>query len=212
MRFIEFRKKYKVPEEILTIIKDKKVRAINKAHRSGDYVYDINNEYILKISFDKDKLLREKVVNDELENKLPLSKSILFIEKDNLYYYLKTKVIGTPLVNFINKPKLVIKLLKEAFILLQSVDTSNIKLINKDSVGNKLVHGDFCLPNILIHNNKVSGFIDVEAMGIGDPWIDYSWCIWSLEYNLKSKEYTEDLLKELDIKFNQELYNKYIEI
>lgn len=212
MRFIEFRKKYKVPEEILTIIKDKKVRAINKAHRSGDYVYDINNEYILKISLDKDKLLREKVVNDELENKLPLSKSILFIEKDNLYYYLKTKVIGTPLVNFINKPKLVIKLLKEAFILLQSVDTSNIKLINKDSVGNKLVHGDFCLPNILIHNNKVSGFIDVEAMGIGDPWIDYSWCIWSLEYNLKSKEYTEDLLKELDIKFNQELYNKYIEI
>ena len=212
MRYIEFRKKYNIPKEILTIIKDKKVRAINKAHRSGDYVYNINNEYILKISLDKDKLLREKVVNDELENKLPLSKTILFIEKDNLYYYLKTKVTGTPLVNFINKPKQVIKLLKEAFILLQSVDTSNIKLINKDSVGNKLVHGDFCLPNILIHNNKVSGFIDVEAMGIGDPWIDYSWCIWSLEYNLKSKEYTEDLLKELDIEFNQELYNKYIEI
>ena len=212
MRYIEFIKKHNVPEEIINVIKDKKVRAINKAHRSGDYVYDINNEYILKISFDKDKLLREKVVNDELENKLPLSKSILFIEKDNLYYYLKTKVIGTPLVNFINKPKQVIKLLKEAFILLQSVDTSNIKLINKDSVGNKLVHGDFCLPNILIHNKKVSGFIDVEAMGLGDPWIDYSWCIWSLEYNLKSIEYTKDLLKELDVEFNQELYNKYIEI
>ena len=212
MRYIEFIKKHNVPEEIINVIKDKKVRAINKAHRSGDYVYDINNEYILKISFDKDKLLREKVVNDELENKLPLSKSILFIEKDNLYYYLKTKVIGTPLVNFINRPKQVIKLLKEAFILLQSVDTSNIKLINKDSVGDKLVHGDFCLPNILIHNKKVSGFIDVEAMGLGDPWIDYSWCIWSLEYNLKSIEYTEDLLKELDVEFNQELYNKYIEI
>ena len=212
MRFIEFRKKYNIPEEIIKLIKNKKIRAINKAHRSGDYVYDINNEYILKISLDKDKLLREKIINDELRDKLPLSKSILFIEKENIYYYLKTKVIGTPLVNFINKPKLVIKLLKEAFILLQSVDTSNIKLINKDSVGNKLVHGDFCLPNILIHNNKVSGFIDVEAMGLGDPWIDYSWCIWSLEYNLKSKEYTEDLLKELDIKFNQELYNKYIEI
>ena len=212
MRYIEFIKKHNVPEEIINVIKDKKVRAINKAHRSGDYVYDINNEYILKISFDKDKLLREKVVNDELENKLPLSKSILFIENDNLYYYLKTKVIGTPLVNFINRPKQVIKLLKEAFILLQSVDTSNIKLINKDSVGDKLVHGDFCLPNIIIHNKKVSGFIDVEAMGLGDPWIDYSWCIWSLEYNLKSIEYTKDLLKELDVEFNHELYNKYIEI
>ena len=212
MRYIEFIKKHNVPEEIINVIKDKKVRAINKAHRSGDYVYDINNEYILKISLDKDKLLREKVVNDELENKLPLSRSILFIEKDNLYYYLKTKVIGTPLVNFINRPKQVIKLLKEAFILLQSVDTSNIKLINKDSVGDKLVHGDFCLPNIIIHNKKVSGFIDVEAMGLGDPWIDYSWCIWSLEYNLKSIEYTKDLLKELDVEFNQKLYNKYIKI
>ena len=79
MRFIEFRKKYNVPEEIIKLIKNKKIRAINKAHRSGDYVYDINNEYILKISLDKDKLLREKVVNDELENKLPLSKKIKWL-------------------------------------------------------------------------------------------------------------------------------------
>lgn len=212
MRFKDFQKNNNVPEEILKIINNKKVRAINKAHTSGDYVFNINNEYILKISIDKDKLLREKIVNDELLNKLPLSKSIIFIEKEKFYYYLKTKVIGTPLVNFISKPKQVIKLLKEAFNLLQSVDTSNIKLINNDSVGDKLVHGDFCLPNILIYNKKVSGFIDVEAMGLGDPWIDYAWSIWSLEYNLKSKEYTKDLLKELGIEFNQELYNKYIEI
>ena len=49
MRFIEFRKKYNVPEEIIKLIKNKKIRAINKAHRSGDYVYDINNEYIKNI-------------------------------------------------------------------------------------------------------------------------------------------------------------------
>mgnify|MGYP003309059917 CR=1 FL=1 len=64
-------------------------------------------------------------------------------------YYLKTKVIGTPLVNYINNPKLVIKLIKEAFDIIHNVDISNIKILNKDSVGNKLVHGDFCLPNIL---------------------------------------------------------------
>ena len=212
MRFIEFRKKYNVPEEIIELIKDKKIRAINKAHRSGDYVYDINNKYILKISLDKDKLLREKIVNDELRDKLPLSKSILFIEKENIYYYLKTKVIGTSLVNYINNPKLVIKLIKEAFDIIHNIDISNIKILNKDSIGNKLVHGDFCLPNILIYKNKVSGFIDVEAMGLGDPWIDYSWCIWSFEYNLNTKEYTKELLTELNIEFNQELYNKYIEI
>lgn len=212
MRFKEFLIKYKVPNEIIKLVGDKKVRAINKAHNSGDYVYDINNEYILKISKDKNKLLREKIVNDELYKKVPVSKSILFIENKEMYYYIKSKVIGTPLVNYIHNPRLVIKLLKEAIDILHSVNVKEINIRNNDSIGNKLVHGDFCLPNILIYNKKVSGFIDVEAMGLGDPWIDYSWCIWSFEYNLKSKEYTKDLLKELNIEFNEELYNKYIEI
>ena len=33
-----------------------------------------------------------------------------------------------------------------------------------------LSHGDFCLPNIFLQNNQVSGFIDLDATGIGDKW------------------------------------------
>lgn len=69
-----------------------------------------------------------------------------------------------------------------------------IEFIKKHNVPEEIIN--------VIKDKIVSGFIDVEAMELGDHWIDYSWCIWSLEYNLKSIEYTKDLLKELDVEFN----------
>lgn len=46
-----------------------------------------------------------------------------------------------------------------------------------------LSHGDFCLPNILFENGKISGFIDVGDMGIGDKWKDIALCYRSLKHN-----------------------------
>lgn len=44
-------------------------------------------------------------------------------------------------------------------------------------------HGDFCLPNILIENNEISGFIDLGDAGIGDKWRDIALCYRSLKHN-----------------------------
>ena len=122
--------------------------------------------------------------------------------------YLKTKLKGVPLTEKLQNPLLLIKYLKEALTIFHNVDIT--KLVNiLPNNGTTLIHGDFCLPNILVHNNKISGFIDVEAAAIDDPWIDYSWAIWSLEYNLGTNKYTPLLLKELNIEFNQEKYDKY---
>ncbi len=49
-----------------------------------------------------------------------------------------------------------------------------------------LLHGDFCLPNVMLNNWKFSGFIDVDAGGIGDRHMDLFWGIWSLWFNLKT--------------------------
>jgi len=59
---------------------------------------------------------------------------------------------------------------------------------------NKLVedvhlHGDACLPNIILDDFKFSGFIDFEGGGIGDRHFDILWTIWSLQHNLKSQDY-----------------------
>lgn len=46
-----------------------------------------------------------------------------------------------------------------------------------------LTHGDACLPNILVLNGELSGFIDLGAAGLGDPCRDLERALWSLGYN-----------------------------
>lgn len=46
-----------------------------------------------------------------------------------------------------------------------------------------LSHGDFCLPNILIKDGKVSGFIDLGDTGTGDKWRDLAMGYRSLKHN-----------------------------
>lgn len=59
---------------------------------------------------------------------------------------------------------------------------------------NVLIHGDYCLPNIILDNWKFSGFIDVGNGGVGDRHIDLFWGIWSLAFNLKTDKYRERFL------------------
>lgn len=56
---------------------------------------------------------------------------------------------------------------------------------------NILMHGDYCLPNIILNNWKLSGFIDLGRGGVGDRHIDVLWGIWTLKYNLGTAKYTD---------------------
>ena len=214
MRFKEFRKKNDIPRILDNYLEGKKIREINKAHCSKDYVYDVSNQFILKISLDKERTKREKKINDYLSSKLPVSQSVVYVEDEKYAYYLKTKLIGKTLISkeYLNNPPRLAKLLAKGIRLFHSVDASDCKFKNNFSQGNTLIHGDFCLPNILACKDEIVGFIDTEGAGLGDPYVDYAWCIWSFEYNLGSKEFTHLLLKELDIKYDQERANKYLEI
>ncbi len=57
-----------------------------------------------------------------------------------------------------------------------------------------LLHGDYCLPNILLDNWAFSGFIDLDGGGIGDRHVDLFWGIWSLQFNLKTDRYRDRFL------------------
>ena len=49
-----------------------------------------------------------------------------------------------------------------------------------------LIHGDYCLPNIILQDWKLSAFIDLGAAGAGDRHIDLFWGAWTLVFNLKT--------------------------
>ena len=57
-----------------------------------------------------------------------------------------------------------------------------------------LLHGDYCLPNIMLKNWKPAGFIDVGGGGVGDHHVDLFWGAWSLKFNLKEDKYVTRFL------------------
>lgn len=49
--------------------------------------------------------------------------------------------------------------------------------------GYVLVHGDFCLPNVLLHDGKLSGLVDLGGAGLASPETDLAAGVWTLQYN-----------------------------
>jgi len=54
-----------------------------------------------------------------------------------------------------------------------------------------LLHGDYCLPNVILDDWRFSGFIDLDCGGVGDRHVDVYWGAWTLFYNLKTDKYRE---------------------
>ena len=69
-----------------------------------------------------------------------------------------------------------------------------------------LLHGDYCLPNIMLDHWRFSGFIDLGNGGVGDRHVDLFWGIWSLNFNLKTDKYRERFLDA----YGRELVNEDI--
>ena len=49
--------------------------------------------------------------------------------------------------------------------------------------GHVLIHGDYCLPNVLVHDGKFSAVVDVGLAGLGNPDVDLAAGLWTLQYN-----------------------------
>ncbi|MBO4928335.1 MAG: APH(3') family aminoglycoside O-phosphotransferase [Clostridiales bacterium] len=89
---------------------------------------------------------------------------------------------------------------------------------HKPSYEPVLSHGDYCLPNVLIEDGKLSGLIDMGNSGIADKWEDIAMCYRSLKHNMNGtyggKAYPdfrpEVLFEKLGIEPNWEKIRYYI--
>jgi aminoglycoside phosphotransferase len=78
---------------------------------------------------------------------------------------------------------LIIRLLTEALRMLHRTASGDCPFVNGPG-GTTLVHGDACLPNVMVSNGSVTGFVDLGAAGRGLPETDLAAAVWSLDYNL----------------------------
>lgn len=78
----------------------------------------------------------------------------------------------------------------DSFGYRSAKDAYDVLAKEKDALQSKvLLHGDYCLPNIILNSWKLSGFIDVGYGGVGDRHIDIFWGVWTLWFNLKTNKY-----------------------
>lgn len=75
---------------------------------------------------------------------------------------------------------------EEAFVLA----SENRSALKRDV----LIHGDACLPNMMMAGDKITSFIDFSASGAGDRHVDLFWAVWSLAFNLKTERYADAFL------------------
>jgi kanamycin kinase len=84
------------------------------------------------------------------------------------------------------------KLLGEILRRLHAVDAAGCPF-GQRKPGNVLIHGDYCLPNVLVLERKLSGLVDVGRAGLGPPDVDLAAGVWSLQYNF-GKGFARDFL------------------
>jgi len=82
--------------------------------------------------------------------------------------------------------------------LLPSVSSMSVNEAYEHVLNNRgmfkndtLLHGDYCLPNVMLDDWRFSGFIDLDGAGMGDRHIDLYWGAWTLKFNLKTDKYRE---------------------
>lgn len=181
--------------------------------RSGSRTYSFDKKYILKISNNLKEIRNEKEKTDWFYSHSLSEKVVKYVEENGIGYLLRAYVNGHTLIEkrYLDNPSRLISILKEVITTLRNLDNEDCPFKSEESEGNDFVHGDLCLPNIVVDDNdKLVGFIDVSSAGKGDKEYDYSWLVWSFEYNLKSKDYTEQLLKELNISIDSRRYVSYV--
>lgn len=227
----------KLPAEMVEILKNHLRKKVDHSCNADVYYFyhvKEGNCYFLKkhAKLAKHESLKEKLVIDWLQGKLPVPQVISLAEDDEYYYTLLSAMPGIPAHKLIGstKPYELIRLLVPVMKQIHGVpiqdcpfdETISVKLNrirqckeqgflrsdmyhknaerradkdlqyllkNRPSEENLVfTHGDFCLPNFLVEDGKLTAILDLGEAGICDCYMDICTIAITLCYNYKCFE------------------------
>jgi aminoglycoside phosphotransferase len=119
-----------------------------------------------------------------LAGRWPVPEAIGFFHELGDDWLISREVRGVPMYHASVgwAPDRVAATLGEILRGLHATDASGCPFGEKKP-GHVLVHGDYCLPNVLVEDGKLSGLVDVGLAGLGNPEIDLAAGVWTLQYN-----------------------------
>lgn len=124
---------------------------------------------------------------DRLEwllGRLPVPEVVGFFHASGDDWLMTREVAGVPLYHRSVgwPPSRVARVSAEILRTIHATDAADCPFGTRKR-GNVLIHGDYCLPNVLVTDGKLTGLIDVGQTGLGDPQQDLAAGVWSLQYN-----------------------------
>ncbi|MCL2048639.1 MAG: aminoglycoside 3'-phosphotransferase [Defluviitaleaceae bacterium] len=156
---------------------------------------DKDGGYFLKCA-SKGALQREALMTRYFHGKGLAAEVLSYVSAEN-DWLLTAKIHGDDCTTakYLEQPKRLCDIYAERLALLHAADYKDCPIQKEKHAhplkNDTLLHGDYCLPNVILNNWEFSGFIDLDNSGVGDRHVDIFWGIWSLEFNLKTDKYRE---------------------
>ena len=194
-------KKEEFPKELHSIFEGAKVYDSSCSPAMKVLYSDLG--YYVKIG-EKGKLQKEAELVRLFEQKGMGPEMVSYISADRDYMVTR-EAKGEDALHYLDDPERLCEGLAEAMKYLHSRPIAGVPVSGcmetyaNTEKGNALkqdtfIHGDFCLPNIMLDEWEFGSFIDVGLAGVGDKHIDIYWVLWSLNYNLGTDKYTDYFL------------------
>ena len=192
-----------LPKELRLLFNGSKAEDVSCRSKAKTYRFDCG--LYLKIG-EKGELAKENEMAS-IFHALGLGPKVVAFHSAEKDYLVLEEAKGNDLTHHLDDPETVCRVLAKSLRLLHASSVEGVPSSDKfiqygEAKGAKslkmdtFIHGDACLPNVIIDGTDFQAFVDTGLAGIGDRHIDLYWALWSLEYNFKTDHYS-GLFKDL---------------